>query len=84
MRSSPAAVRRFQRRHGLRQTGRVERSTYPALNMTAEERLAQLRLNLGRIRELMAQRTGIATSSSTFPPSSWRPWRTTRCSSGTA
>jgi hypothetical protein len=25
-----AAVRRFQRRHGLRPTGRIERSTYPA------------------------------------------------------
>jgi L,D-transpeptidase YcbB len=49
------AVRKFQRRNGLRTTGRIERSTYPALNMTAEERLAQLRLNLGRIRELMAQ-----------------------------
>ena len=52
-----AAVRRFQRRHGLRPTGRIERSTYPALNMTVEERLAQLRLNLGRLRELMATRT---------------------------
>ena len=51
------AVRHFQRRHGLRTTGRVERSSYPALNITAEERLAQLRLNLGRIRELMAQPT---------------------------
>ena len=50
-----AAVRRFQRRNGLRPTGRVERSTYPALNMTTEERLAQLRLNLGRVRELMSQ-----------------------------
>jgi len=48
-----AAVARFQRRHGLRPTGRVERSTYPALNVTAEERLAQLRLNLGRVRALM-------------------------------
>jgi murein L,D-transpeptidase YcbB/YkuD len=53
-----AAVRSFQRRHGLRQTGRVERSTYPALNTTAAERLAQLRLNQGRIRELMAERMG--------------------------
>jgi L,D-transpeptidase YcbB len=50
-----AAVRRFQSRNGLRPTGRVERSTYPVLNLTAEERLAQLRLNLGRLRELMAQ-----------------------------
>jgi L,D-transpeptidase YcbB len=49
------AVKRFQRRNGLRPTGRIERSTYPALNMTTEERLAQLRLNLGRIRELMSQ-----------------------------
>jgi murein L,D-transpeptidase YcbB/YkuD len=48
-------VRRFQRRNGLRPTGRVERSTYPALNMTTEDRLAQLRLNLGRIRELLSQ-----------------------------
>ena len=48
-------VRRFQRRHGLRPTGRVERSTYPALNATTEDRLAQLRLNLGRVRELLAQ-----------------------------
>ncbi len=48
-----AAVRRFQRRHGLRPTGRVERSTYPTLNVSAAERLAQLRLNLGRIRNLM-------------------------------
>jgi murein L,D-transpeptidase YcbB/YkuD len=49
------AVRSFQRRNGLRTTGRVERSTYPALNITAEERLAQLRLNLGRVRELLSQ-----------------------------
>ncbi len=51
------AVRHFQRRNGLRVTGRVERSTYPALNIPAEQRLAQLRLNLGRVRELMAQPT---------------------------
>lgn len=50
------AVRNFQRRHGLRPTGRVERSTYPALNVTADERLAQLRLNVGRVRELLSQR----------------------------
>ncbi len=47
------AVRRFQRRNGLRPTGRVERSTYPALNMTVDQRIAQLRMNLGRVRELM-------------------------------
>jgi len=49
-----SAVKHFQRRNGLRPTGRVERSTYPALNMTVEERINQLRLNLGRIRELMS------------------------------
>lgn len=48
------AVRNFQRRHGLRPTGRIERSTYPALNMTVDERINQLRLNIGRIRELMS------------------------------
>jgi murein L,D-transpeptidase YcbB/YkuD len=48
-----AGVRHFQRRNGLRPTGRVERSTFPALNMTVDERLAQLRLNLGRVQELM-------------------------------
>jgi murein L,D-transpeptidase YcbB/YkuD len=48
------AVRRYQRRNGLRPTGRVERSTYPALNMTVDQRIAQLRMNLGRVRELMA------------------------------
>jgi murein L,D-transpeptidase YcbB/YkuD len=47
------AVSRYQRRNGLRPTGRVERSTYPALNMTVDERLAQLRMNLARIRELL-------------------------------
>lgn len=52
-----AAIKRFQRRHGLRPTGRVMRSTYPALNVTAEERLEQLRLNLRRVRELMNSKT---------------------------
>jgi L,D-transpeptidase YcbB len=47
------SVQRFQRRHGLRPTGRVIRSTIAALNVSAEERLAQLRLNLQRIRDLM-------------------------------
>ncbi len=50
------AVRRFQLRHGLRPTGRIERSTFPALNVTAQERLAQLRLNLRRIQDLMKTR----------------------------
>ncbi|MBI1651395.1 L,D-transpeptidase family protein [Hyphomicrobium sulfonivorans] len=48
------AVRNFQRRHGLRPTGRVERSTYPALNASVDERIQQLRLNLNRIRDLLS------------------------------
>jgi murein L,D-transpeptidase YcbB/YkuD len=52
-----AAVRRFQEEHGLRVTGRVDKPTLQALNVPAHARLAQLRLNLQRIRELIAQRT---------------------------
>lgn len=49
------AVRRFQERHGLRVSGRVDQPTLAALNVTAEERLLQLRLNRDRIVELMQQ-----------------------------
>ena len=34
-------------------SGRVDRRPIAALNMTADQRLAQLKLNLGRIPELM-------------------------------
>jgi L,D-transpeptidase YcbB len=51
-----AAIRRFQFNHGLRVLGRVDKPTLLALNVTAEARLAQLRANLARLRELMAQR----------------------------
>lgn len=51
-----AAVRRFQARHGIRTTGRVDLATVAALNVPAEARLNQLRLNLDRLRELLAQR----------------------------
>jgi len=47
------AVVRFQERNGLRATGRVDQPTLAALNITAEERLAQLKLNHGRILELV-------------------------------
>ncbi len=47
-------VKRFQRRNGIRQTGRIEQSVYAVLNVSAEARLAQLRLNYERIRGLMA------------------------------
>lgn len=50
------AVQRFQQRHGIRPTGRIERSVYAVLNVPAEQRLAQLKLNYDRIQALM---TGI-------------------------
>lgn len=48
-----AAVKRFQLRTGIRPSGAITRSVYPTLNITAEQRLAQLRLNYDRIRALM-------------------------------
>lgn len=45
-------VRRFQQRNGIRPTGRIEQSTYPVLNITAAQRLDQLRLNFDRLRAL--------------------------------
>ena len=50
------AVRRFQQNNGLRVTGRVDKPTLQALNVPAQARLAQLRVNLQRLQELMAQR----------------------------
>jgi L,D-transpeptidase YcbB len=47
------AVKHFQRRNGLRETGRIERSVYPVLNITAEQRVAELKLNYDRIKGLM-------------------------------
>lgn len=47
------AVVRFQENNGLRTNGRVDQPTLAALNITAEERLAQLKLNHGRILELV-------------------------------
>lgn len=47
------AVVRYQEGNGLRATGRVDRSTLAALNVPADQRLAQLRLNQSRILELV-------------------------------
>jgi L,D-transpeptidase YcbB len=47
------AVRRFQANNGLRVTGRVDKATLDALNVPADARLAQLRANLARLRELV-------------------------------
>ena len=45
-----AAVRRFQRRHGIEDDGIVGRETLDALNVPARERVAQLEWNLERWR----------------------------------
>ncbi len=49
------AVRRFQERHGLRVSGRVDQPTLAALNVSADERLQQLELNRQRILALLQQ-----------------------------
>lgn len=46
-------VRQFQLRNGIRPTGRIERSVYPTLNITANQRLDQLKLNFERLRALV-------------------------------
>jgi murein L,D-transpeptidase YcbB/YkuD len=51
-----AAVRRFQERHGLRVTGRVDQPTLAQLNISAQARLEQLRLNRRRVAELLQTR----------------------------
>jgi L,D-transpeptidase YcbB len=45
---------RFQIRNGLRVSGFVDQRTLAALNVTAQERLAQLQTNLTRIKGLMS------------------------------
>ncbi|MGE3064665.1 MAG: murein L,D-transpeptidase [Hyphomicrobiaceae bacterium] len=50
------AVRQYQQNNGLRVTGRVDKPTLDSLNVPAHARLAQLKLNLQRIHDLMAQR----------------------------
>jgi len=45
-----AAVKHFQARHGIIETGLVNQDTFTALNVPAEVRLRQLELNLVRLR----------------------------------
>lgn len=47
-----AAVRRFQARHGLSIDGVVREQSFRAMNVPAEVRLEQLRLNLVRLRTM--------------------------------
>lgn len=45
-----AAVKHFQARHGLQQTGIVDKDTLSALNVPADVRLRQLQINLVRLK----------------------------------
>ena len=45
-----AGLRRFQARHGLYITGKIDPLTFVTMNVPVEERLAQLRLNLLRVQ----------------------------------
>ena len=47
-----AALRRFQRRHGLAETGAVNAATLAALNVPVSERIHQVELNMERWRWL--------------------------------
>lgn len=50
------AVKRFQAANGLTPTGAVDERTVAAMNVPAEARLKQLRLNLTRVQELAGSR----------------------------
>lgn len=52
-RNLEAALKRFQRRHGLRPNGVVDTRTLAVLNVPAEERLAQLQVNRLRIETFL-------------------------------
>lgn len=47
-----SGVRRFQLRHGLQADGVLNAQTIAAMNVPAEQRLAQLQLNLVRVRSM--------------------------------
>ena len=51
-----AGIRRFQSRHGLRVSGRVDRATIQALNVPLAARIAQLKMNHRRLRDLVDMR----------------------------
>ena len=46
------AVIRFQKRHGLNEDGIAGRETIQSLNVTAEERIRQIEINISRLREI--------------------------------
>ena len=43
------AVRRFQKRHGLQVSGRIDRGTIAAMNVPVQARMAQIKLNYDRV-----------------------------------
>jgi len=51
------AVRRFQVRHGIIPTGKGDEPTFYALQVTAEQRLSQLQLNLLRVQTVATNLT---------------------------
>ena len=51
-----AAVKRFQERHGIRVSGRIDGPTIQAMNVPVQARIAQLKLNYQRIDDLIGQR----------------------------
>ena len=53
-----AAVRRFQKRHGLVINGRIDRSTIAAMNVPVAARMAQIKLNYDRVAALLDGRSG--------------------------
>lgn len=52
------AVKRFQKRHGLQPSGIVRIRTIRTMNIPAEIRLQQLRINLARLRQRMTEERG--------------------------
>ena len=50
-----AGLKRFQRRHGLLPNGVLEARTVYALNVSAEDRLTQLRVSLQRMRDFVGR-----------------------------
>lgn len=51
------AVRNFQARHGLTVSGKVDEPTFYAMQVPAEVRLAQLKLNLARVEDVATHLT---------------------------
>lgn len=51
------AVKHYQMRNGLVVNGKIDQATWKALNVSADDRLAQLQVNLKRLQTLVAKTT---------------------------